>query len=482
MEYEAVIGLEVHVQLNTATKIFCNCSTEFGAAPNSHVCEICMGQPGVLPVLNREALGKAVKAGLALNCGISDYSKFDRKNYFYPDLPKGYQISQFDYPICGTGYLDIDLPDGTTKHVGITRAHLEEDAGKLVHTEGAAYSLVDLNRAGVPLLEIVSEPDMRSSEEAFHYLKSLRNIMKYIGVSDVNLEEGSLRCDANISIRPKGETKLGTKVEVKNMNSFNGVRKAIDHEIERQIFAAGNGERIVQETRLYDAAANKTHPMRSKEEANDYRYFPEPDLPPVCVTASEIDTIRKTLPELPREKMRRFEADYKITRQDAITLTDDFELAAYFEECLKGYKGEPKKAANWIQAEVMAILNELSMGITEYAAKIMPPAQITELLNFVEDGTITGKMAKDVFAAMVDTKKTAKQVIDEKGLKQVSDSVELEKVVDKVINDNPAEVEKYRAGKKNVIGFFVGQIMKDTKGQANPKMVNEILTKKLDQA
>jgi aspartyl-tRNA(Asn)/glutamyl-tRNA(Gln) amidotransferase subunit B len=482
MEYEAVIGLEVHVQLNTATKIFCSCSTEFGAAPNSHVCEICMGQPGVLPVLNREALDKAVKAGLSLNCGISDYSKFDRKNYFYPDLPKGYQISQFDYPICGKGYLDIDLSDGSTKRVGITRAHLEEDAGKLVHTEGAGYSLVDLNRAGVPLLEIVSEPDMRSSEEAFHYLKSLRNIMKYIGVSDVNLEEGSLRCDANISIRPKGDDKLGTKVEVKNMNSFNGVRKAIDHEIERQIFAAENGERIVQETRLYDAAANKTHPMRSKEEANDYRYFPEPDLPPVCVTPEEIDNIRKTLPELPREKMRRFEKDYNITRQDAITLTDDFDLAAYFEECLKGYKGEPKKAANWIQAEVMAVLNELSMGITEYAAKMMPATQIAELLNFVEDGTITGKMAKDVYAAMVDTKKTAKQVIDEKGLKQVSDSGELEKVVDKVINDNPGEVEKYRSGKKNVIGFFVGQIMKETRGQANPKMVNDILTKKLDQA
>ncbi|OHD54249.1 MAG: aspartyl/glutamyl-tRNA amidotransferase subunit B [Spirochaetes bacterium GWF1_51_8] len=480
MEYEVVIGLEVHVQFNTATKIFCGCSTEFGAAPNTHVCEVCMGQPGVLPVLNKGVLDRAVKAGLALNCGISGYSKFDRKNYFYPDLPKGYQISQFDYPICGKGYLDIDLPDGSTKRVGITRAHMEEDAGKLVHTEGAAYSLVDLNRAGVPLLEIVSEPDMRSSDEAFAYLKSLRNIMKYIGVSDVNLEEGSLRCDANISIRPRGETKLGTKVEIKNMNSFNGVKKAIEHEIERQIYAKESGEKIVQETRLYDAAQNKTFPMRSKEEANDYRYFPEPDLPPVCVTGEQIEAVRKTLPELPRDKMLRFEKDYKITRQDAITLTDDIDLAAYFEKCLETFKGEPKKAANWIQAEVMAVLNELSMTIAEYAEKIMPAADVAELLTCVDDGTITGKMAKDVYASMVDTKKSAKTIIAEKGLKQVSDTGELEKVIDKIIADNPGEVEKYRSGKKNVIGFFVGQAMKETKGQANPKMLNELLTKKLD--
>lgn len=480
MEYEVVIGLEVHVQFNTNTKIFCSCSTAFGAAPNSHVCPICMGQPGVLPVLNEGVLDRAVKAGLALNCSISNYSKFDRKNYFYPDLPKGYQISQFDLPIAKEGYIDIDMEDGAVKRIGITRAHMEEDAGKNVHVEGAPHSLVDLNRAGVPLLEIVSEPDMRSSEEAFLYLKSLRNVMKYIGVSDVNMEEGSLRCDANISIRPFGQKELGTKVEIKNMNSFNGVKKAIEYEVERQAYAKQTGERIVQETRLFDAKQNKTFPMRGKEEANDYRYFPEPDLPPIRLETERIESIRKSLPELPRDKKMRFVKDYKITLQDADTITDDPDLSNFFEATLKGLKAEPKKAANWIQAEVMGILNQLSMDINEYTQKVMKPQAITELLNLIEDGTITGKMAKDLFAEMVDSKKSASELVESKGLKAMSNTGELEAIVGKVLAANPGEVEKYRSGKTNVIGFFVGQIMKETKGQANPKLVNEILTKQLN--
>lgn len=479
MDYETVIGLEVHVQLNTKTKIFCGCSTEFGASPNSHVCPVCMGQPGVLPVLNEEVLNKSIRAGLALNSKISEYSKFDRKNYFYPDLPKGYQVSQFDYPICEGGYIDIDFSDGSVKRIGVTRAHMEEDAGKLVHVEGASYSLVDLNRAGVPLLEIVSEPDMRSSEEAYLYLRSLRTIMKYINISDVNMEEGSLRCDANISIRPVGQKEFGTRVEIKNMNSFNGVRKAIDYEVERQIFAVENGEKITQETRLYDTKQNKTHPMRSKEEANDYRYFPEPDLPPIEVARDIVDKAKTDLPELPRAKKLRFVSEYDLPIQDGETLTDDREIADYFEASIKGYNGKPKKVANWVQSEVMGVLNELSMSIVEFA-EIVKPAGIAELLNFIDDGTISGKIAKEVFAEMVDSKKNAKSIIDAKGLKQVSDSGELESIVDKIIAANPDEVERYKGGKKNLIGFFVGQVMKETRGQANPKMVNDILRKKLD--
>jgi aspartyl-tRNA(Asn)/glutamyl-tRNA(Gln) amidotransferase subunit B len=479
MQYEAVIGLEVHVQLNTKSKIFCGCSTEFGKSPNSQVCPVCLGEPGTLPVLNEEVLKKAIKAGLSLNCTIAEYSKFDRKNYFYPDLPKGYQVSQLDFPICKTGYIDIDFEDGTSKRIGINRAHLEEDAGKLVHTEGSPYSYVDLNRSVMPLLEIVSEPDMRSAEEAYLYLRSLRNIMKYADVSDVNMEEGSMRCDANISIRPAGQKELGTKVEIKNMNSINGVRKAIEHEIERQIFAVENGEKIMQETRLFDVRQNKTFPMRSKEEANDYRYFPEPDLPPLIVQAPYIEEIRKTLPELPREKKNRFIEKYGLSAQDAVTLTDDEKLSDYFEEILKTFKGEPKKASNWIQSEVMAVLNQLSIDITEFASKFIPASGISELLTLIDDGVISGKIGKDVFAEMVDSKQSAKEIVEKKGLKQMSDSGELEAVVDKVINGNPDEVAKYKEGKTNLIGFFVGQVMKETRGQANPKLVNEILRKKL---
>lgn len=479
MQYEVVIGLEVHVQLNTKTKIFCGCSTEFGASPNTQVCQVCMGQPGVLPVLNAAALNKSVKAGLALGGTISSYSKFDRKNYFYPDLPKGYQISQFDFPIMKGGTLDIDLADGSVKTIGITRAHMEEDAGKLIHMDGTAFSQVDLNRAGVPLLEIVSEPDMRSSEEAFLYLKQLRSIMKYIGVSDVNMEEGSLRCDANVSIRPFGQKELGTKVEIKNMNSFNGVKKAIDYEVERQIQAVENNEKIVQETRLYDTDKNKTFSMRSKEEANDYRYFPEPDLPPVRLKEADINSVKQEIPELPRPKRNRLMKDYGISLQDAETLVEEKGLADYFEACVKLTKAEPKKSSNWIQTEVMAVLNQKAITIEEFSEKMVSPGAVAELINLVEADTISWKIAKEVFAEMIETQESAQKVIEKKGIKQINNSSELESMVDKILADNPNEVEKFKAGNAKLMGFFVGEVMKVTKGQANPKTVNEILRKRL---
>ena len=478
MKYEAVIGLEVHVQLNTRSKIFCGCSTEFGAPPNTHVCPVCMGQPGVLPVLNKEVLYKAIKAGLALNGEIALYSKFDRKNYFYPDLPKGYQISQYDLPIMKNGYLDITLSSGEVKRIGITRMHMEEDAGKLIHSEGEAVSYVDFNRAGVPLLEIVSEPDMRSSEEAYFYLKELRNIMKYIEVSDVNMEEGSLRCDANVSIRPKGEKRFGTKVEIKNMNSFNSVKRAIEYEIARQIEILESGGTIFQETRLYDAEKNKTFSMRTKEEAHDYRYFPEPDLPPIVIDKSLIEEIRNSLPELPVERRKRFVTEYSLTQFDANLLTEEKELADYFEYCVKNSRVEPKKFANWIQSEVLAVLNEKNITIKDFE-NIVQPGELINLLSFIEDGTISGKIAKDVFLEMINTGKCAREIIELKGLKQITDSSEIERWVNEVIDKNPKEVEKYRQGNEKILGFFVGEVMKLSKGKANPKLVNEILRKKL---
>ncbi len=479
MEYEVVIGLEVHVQLNTRTKIFCNCSTEFGKSPNTQVCPVCMGQPGVLPVLNKEVVWKAVKAGLALNGEISKYSKFDRKNYFYPDLPKGYQISQFDLPIMKNGYLDINLSNDETKRIRITRIHMEEDAGKLIHGEGEAISYVDFNRAGVPLLEIVSEPDMRSSEEAYLYLKELRNIMKYIEVSDVNMEEGSLRCDANVSIRKKGETKLGTKVEIKNMNSFSSVRKAIDYEVARQIDVLESGGVIVQETRLYDATENKTFSMRNKEESHDYRYFPEPDLPPIMLDDDYIENVKATIPELPQVKRERFVKEYKLTGDEANLLSEEKDLAFYFEECVRNSKIEPKKISNWIQSEILAILNEKNIDISDFAKEYVSSLKLVELLNLIEDGTISGKIAKQVFEEMVESKKSAKEIVELKNLKQVTDNSEIEKWVMEVIQNNPKEVEKYKQGNEKLLGFFVGEVMKLSKGKANPKAVNEILREKL---
>lgn len=476
MEYEPVIGLEVHVQLNTKSKLFCSCSTEFGAEPNSNTCPICMGYPGVLPRLNQEALKKAIMVGLALNCKIAKYTKFDRKSYFYPDLPKGYQISQYDMPLNYEGYLEFEMPDGRVKRVRIIRAHLEEDAGKLVHSETGNESYVDLNRAGTPLVEIVSYPDIYSVDEAYYYLQTLRNTMKYIGVSDVNMEEGSLRVDANVSVRPKGSDKLGTKVEIKNMNSFNFLRRALEYEIKRQIQLLEKGEKIVQETRLFDVESGKTYTMRTKEEAEDYRYFPDPDLPPIVISDEFVESIRNSLPELPYEKYKRFVSQYGLPQSDAYILTEDKNLADYFEKTLKHYKGDPKKVANWIMSEVLRYLNEEKIEITSFGVL---PEHIAELLNMIDENKISIRIAKDVFPEMIKTLKPPSKIVEEKGLIQVSDVSELERICKEVLNENPAEVEKYKSGKTNVLGFLVGQVMKKTQGKANPKLVNEILTKLL---
>jgi aspartyl-tRNA(Asn)/glutamyl-tRNA(Gln) amidotransferase subunit B len=475
MEYEPVIGLEVHVQLNTKTKLFCNCSTEFGAEPNSNTCPVCMGYPGVLPRLNKEALEKAILVGLALNCKVARYTKFDRKSYFYPDLPKGYQISQYDMPLNYEGYLEFEMPDGTIKKVRIIRAHLEEDAGKLIHSGSVSY--VDLNRAGVPLVEIVSYPDMFSVDEAYYYLQTLRNTMKYIGVSDVNMEEGSLRVDANVSVRRKGDTKLGTKVEIKNMNSFNFLKKALEYEIKRQISLLEKGEKIVQETRLFDVESGKTFTMRTKEEAEDYRYFPDPDLPPVVLTDEYIESLKRKLPELPYQKYKRFIEQYNLPKYDASILTESRELADYFEEAVKHYKGDPKKVSNWIMSEVLRYLNETNKEITDFTVK---PYQIAELLRLMDENKINIKIAKTIFPEMIQTGKDASKIVEERGLIQVSDEGQIEEICKSVLQENPAEVEKYKSGKTNVIGFLVGQVMKKSQGKADPKLVNQILSKLLN--
>ena len=477
MEYEPVIGLEVHVQLNTKSKLFCSCSTEFGAEPNVNTCPVCMGYPGVLPRLNFEALRKAIMVGLALNCKIAEYTKFDRKSYFYPDLPKGYQISQYDMPLNYEGYLEFEMPDGKIKKVRILRAHLEEDAGKLIHSETGNESYVDLNRAGVPLVEIVSYPDMFSVDEAYYYLQNLRNTIKYIGVSDVNMEEGSLRVDANVSVRPKGSDKLGTKVEIKNMNSFNFLRRALEYEIKRQITILERGDKVVQETRLFDVESGKTYTMRTKEEAEDYRYFPDPDLPPVVISKDLIQEIKKSLPELPYQRYKRFVSQYNLPNYDAQILTESKELADYFENAVRLFKGEPKKVSNWIMSEVMRYLNEKKIEISSFS---IPPSYISDLLNMVEDGTISIKIAKDIFPEVLSTMKLPSEIVKEKGLIQVSDSSEIEKICKEVIAENPTEVEKYKSGKTNVLGFLVGQVMKKTQGKANPKLVNEVLVKLLN--
>lgn len=477
MDYEAVIGLEVHVQLNTRTKIFCGCSTEFGSPPNTHVCPVCMGQPGVLPVLNAEALDKAVRAGLSLGSSIPEYSKFDRKNYFYPDLPKGYQISQFDLPIAQGGFVDIDLPDGAVKRIGVTRAHLEEDAGKLIHLEGSPESAVDLNRAGVPLLEIVSEPDMRTSEEAVRYLREIRNIMKFIGVSDVNMEEGSLRCDANVSLRPRGRKEFGTRVEIKNMNSFTSVRRAIESETARQAALLDGGQAVVQETRLYDADQNRTHSMRGKEEANDYRYFPEPDLPPVVPDRVFVEKVRAELPELPRAKKLRLIADYGISLSDAEILTEDRALSDAFEETRKLTGMETKKVVNWFVNDVNSFINTRKISCADLV-RAVPPSSAAQLLDAVHQGVVSQKTAKDVFAEMFDTKKTAGEIVEQKGLRQNSDESELEKIVDRVFAEHPDDVGKARENPK-VVNALVGYVMAETRGKANPKTVNEIIRKRM---
>jgi len=479
MDYEAVIGLEVHVQLMTKTKIFCGCPTVFGAEPNRNTCPVCLGLPGSLPVLNQQALRLAVKVGLALNCRISERLEFDRKNYFYPDLPKAYQISQFAMPVNGPGWLAIEAKDGSgevaKRKIGITRAHLEEDAGKLMHEEIAGASLVDFNRAGTPLLEIVSDPDMRSAEEAYQYLVSLKAILEYLEVSDCNMEEGSLRCDANVSVREKGVTTLGTKVEIKNLNSFKAVQKAIQYEIERQTDAAENQEKIIQETRLWHEAKGQTFSMRSKEEAHDYRYFPEPDLVPFRISRAMIEEIRAGLPELPAGRAERFEKEYGLTEYDALVLVQDKKLADYYESCVS-QKVSPKLASNWIQSELLAVLNENKIGIEHSPVSAEAMAG---LIRLIEDQTISGKIAKEVFPRMWETRQSADQIVKEKGLVQVTDTQLIEKIALRVIQANPKSAEDYRAGKKQALGFLVGQIMKETQGKANPKLANQILIEKL---
>ena len=469
MEFEPVIGLEVHVQMSTNTKCFCSCKVEFGAEPNSNICPVCLGMPGSLPVLNKKALEYAIKASLALNCKVNELSVFARKNYFYPDLPKGYQISQYDKPLAVDGYIDIKVDD-KTERIRIHRLHMEEDAGKTIHK--GKYSYVDLNRAGTPLMEIVSEPDIRSGLGARLYLEKLRNIMRYIGVSNADMEKGQLRCDVNISLRPKGSEKFGTKVEIKNINSFRFVQKAIEYEIERQAKILRKGGEIIQETRLFDEKTGKTFSMRSKEEAHDYRYFPDPDLIPVRITREFIEEIKNSLPELPDEKAERYVKEYKLTEYDAEVLVAEKDRAIYFEEAISVYSKSPKAIANWIINELLGKLNEKNIPISESPVK---PSDIAELVELIDKGEISTKIAKDVFEEVFKTSKSPKLIVEEKGLKQVSDEGEIRKIIEEIIEKYPKEVEKYKGGNKKIMGFFVGQVMKATKGKANPKVVNKIL-------
>lgn len=480
MKYEAVIGLEVHTELRTATKIFCSCRTSFGAEPNTNVCPVCLGLPGVLPVLNKKVLEFAVRTGLALNCEISRYSKFDRKNYYYPDLPKNFQTSQYDLPICEHGHLDVEV-DGKKTTIRITRAHMEEDAGKLVHhgtsITDSDYSLVDYNRTGTPLLEIVSEPDMRSAKEAVAYMEKLRAILQYCGVSDCKMEEGSLRCDANVSVRPVGQKELGTKTEIKNINSFRGVERAIEYEAMRQAELLEEGGTIVQETRTWDEKEGVTKSMRKKEEANDYRYFPEPDLVPFTVSEEYIEEIRKTLPELPDARKERYMESYGLTSYDADYLTNDKARADYFEAMVAA-GADPKEAANWLMGD---FAKKLSQSGLEMAAAPVTAAALADLLGLIGKGTISGKIAKQVFSDMWETGKDAETIVKEKGLVQISDTGALEELADRIIAANPQSVADFKAGKKKAVGFLMGQIMKETKGKANPQVVNGILTKKLSE-
>jgi len=475
MDYEVIIGLEVHAELLTDSKIFCSCTTEFGGAPNTHCCPVCLGLPGVLPVTNEKAIELGVKAALALNCEISPYSKFDRKNYFYPDLPKAYQISQYDLPLARNGYLEIEV-DGKTKKIGITRVHLEEDAGKLVHSETGNYSLVDYNRTGVPLIEIVTEPDLRSPAEAKIFLEKLKSILQYAEVSDCKMQEGSLRCDANVSIRPVGSKEFGTKTELKNMNSFKAVQKGLEYEVKRQKKLLERGEKIIQETRRWDENSNKTYAMRSKEEAHDYRYFPEPDLPPIVLEKDYIEKIRKTLPEMPHARKKRYIEEYGLPEYDAGVITSSKALADFFEECVREYD-EAKTVSNWVMGELLGTLNAMDKEIDEIA---LTPKHLADMLKLIDKGTISGKIAKKVFKEMIETGKSPNEIVEEKGLKQIADEGELSKIVDKVMADNPKSVEDYRAGKKKAIGYLVGQVMKETRGKANPQLVNKLLKEKLE--
>ncbi|MDQ0285934.1 aspartyl-tRNA(Asn)/glutamyl-tRNA(Gln) amidotransferase subunit B [Desulfofundulus luciae] len=476
-EYETIIGLEVHVELKTKSKIFCPSTTEFGGDPNTHVCPVCLGLPGVLPVLNKKVLEYAIRAALALNCEIAEYSKFDRKNYYYPDLPKNYQISQYDLPLARNGYLNIEV-NGQTKRIGITRIHMEEDAGKLIHQGTIAtspYSLVDYNRTGVPLIEIVSEPDMRSPEEARAYLEKLKAIIQYTGVSDCKMEEGSLRCDANVSVRPRGSREFGTKTEIKNMNSFKALQRALAYEVERQIAVLQEGGRIVQETRTWDENKGVTLPMRSKEEAHDYRYFPEPDLVPLVIDRRWVEEIRATLPELPDERRNRYIKRYDLPAYDATVLTATKEMADYFEECVALYPNA-KAVSNWMMGDLSRLLNAHNMDITRCKVS---PRQLTDMLKLMDRGTISGKIAKTVFEEMFATGKDPEQIVQEKGLVQITDEGAIAAVVEEVLAGNAKVVEDYLKGKDRAFGFLVGQVMKATRGKANPELVNRLLKEKL---
>jgi len=484
-EYEAVIGLETHCQLSTESKIFCSSSTEFGADPNTHVDPVCLGLPGTLPVLNQKVLEYAVKAGLALNCQIAPYSKFDRKQYFYPDLPKNYQISQYDLPIAEHGWLEIEIVDkqgnATRKRIGITRLHMEEDAGKLVHAgadrlAGSAYSLVDYNRAGVPLVEIVSEPDIRTGQEAAEYAKELRRIVRYLGISDGNMQEGSLRCDVNVSVRPVGQKAFGTKVEIKNMNSFNAIQRAIEYEIERQIEAIKTGEPIVQETRLWEEGSQRTISMRSKEGSSDYRYFPEPDLTPIVVSEEQRESWREELPELPAQKRHRYETELGLSAYDAQVLTDERAVAEYFEATVTA-GGDAKQAANWIMGDIAAWLRNEKQSIENLALK---PAELAELVGLIVNGTISGKIAKDILPELLTEGGSPKALVDRKGLVQISDQGAIKAMIEEVLAAHPAELEQYRAGKTKLKGFFVGQLMKKSGGRVDPKLTNQLLEELLN--
>jgi len=473
-DYEVVIGLEVHAQLKTQSKIFCSCSTQFGAGPNENTCPVCTGMPGQLPVLNARAVEYAVKMAMAVDCEVNRRSLFARKNYFYPDLPMGYQISQFELPVAEHGHVDIHTDKGV-KRIGITRIHMENDAGKNIHSPADNASYVDLNRAGVPLIEIVSDPDMRSAEEAVAYLKSLRAILVYLGICDGNLEEGSFRCDANVSIRPFGQEEFGTRAELKNMNSFRNIQRAIEYEVGRQIDMVEDGEQVVQETRLFDAAKGVTRSMRGKEEAHDYRYFPDPDLLPLVIEEAWIEKWQGELPELPAARCRRFQDALGLPEYDAEVLTAEKEIADYFEAALAGGV-EPKKISNWIMGEVMRELND--RGASLAACKVLP-GELAQLVRLVDDGVISGNIAKNVFKELFETGGDPEAHVKAKGLVQISDTSAIEGLVDEVIAENPAEVERFKGGDKKLTGFFVGQVMKKSKGKANPGLVNQLLAKKL---
>ncbi len=478
MQYEIVVGLEVHAELNTATKIYCGCKNAFGSEVNTNCCPKCMGMPGTLPTLNSKVVDYAIKMGHATNCNINRISKQDRKNYFYPDLPKAYQISQFDIPICESGYLDVVVnEDGSTKRIGVTRIHIEEDAGKLLHDDSFAGSLVDFNRCGVPLIEIVSEPDMRSSSEAKAYLETVKSILSYIDISDCKMQEGSIRCDINVSVREMGSDILGTRVEMKNVNSFSGAVRAIEYEAKRQIEAIGKGEIITQETRRWDDAKGMNFLLRSKEDAHDYRYFPEPDLLTISVSQDRVDELKNSLPELPHKKLLRYMSEYKLPHFDANLLIENKDKAVFFEECMKIEKCQPKGIANWLLGDVSRIMNEENKNLSDYK---LTPNKLSEMVALIEEGKISNTSGKAVVEEMMLTDKSAITIVEEKGLIQISDSSALEAVVKEILSNNPKAVEDYKNGKTNVLGFLVGQCMKASKGKGNPAILKDLMIKELE--